>query len=397
MGEPFRRFDLEHTPFAVESDMYLLFRRDDSDYLLVGFLSWRIFSGRLTIQNQSLSVYFAGDGKLLIPDKDVKLEDVVFIHGRHWQDVLETYADMLTDQHQISCRKVAWRGWGSWDYYADAFGEQDIWDNYDALQRNGMNCGLVQIDDGYSRWGDWLEVNPDKFPRGIGAVSTRVKAEGGITGLWLAPFVAQRDSTLFAEHPDWFLYDASKAPLLANGMYILDYSIPEVCNWLFCTLTTMKNDWQIEYFKLDFLASGLRPCRSAMGGLTPLERFHRCFKTVKSALGEHVYILGCSAVFGPCLGYVDGMRTGADISPQFTHVKESVHCSIGRWFLHGKIFNCDPDYLVLRTREDEDAAHCDKSNKRGTLSWVEARTWSTFVSAFGNATIAGDNVACLRA
>ena len=132
-----------------------------------------------------------------------------------------------------------------------------------------------------------------------------------------------------------------------------------------------------------------------MEGVTTVERFNHFFDIVDSALGDDVYVLGCSAVFGPCIGHVNGMRSGPDISPQFSHVKTTAGCSIGNWYFNRKAFQCDPDYLVLRSQENEDDCHCNKTEKRGTLSLVQAKTWADFVAVFGNAFIASDKLSLL--
>lgn len=397
MGSMIRRYDLGLTPFSIESEVFLLFKINALEYLLAGLLSWNIFSGKLRLQGNEISVHFYGDGKVLKPGQKAKMEDIVFIYGNSWQEVLEHYADTLANMHKVALKDTNWQGWGSWDYYADKFSEHDILENFSFLKQNDVNFNLIQIDDGYCIWGDWLEPNKDRFMDGLQAVSLQIARDGFVPGLWLAPFLAHKNSKLFAVHPDWFLYDGEGKPLTYMFVYyILDYSIDEVCDWLYTVLRTIKYSWGIKYFKLDFLQQGVRPCRSAIDGITPLERFHRCLKSAKDALGNDVYILGSSATLGPCLGYVDGMRSGPDISPQFSDIIKAANSSIGHWFLDKKVFNCDADYLVLRSREDEDSDHCGKANKIGQLSLTEAQTWGHFVSTFGNAVIAGDKLSCLR-
>lgn len=397
MSDKLRRYDLDQTPFAIDANVYLMFRISPSDYLLTGLLSWNIFSGKLQFRNNELSVNFHGDNKLLEPGQQVDLEDVVLIRGSHWQNVQEQYAEILAERHHVRPEKVLWKGWGSWDYYADRFGEREILDNYHILKKQKVDFNLIQIDDGYCVWGDWLDVKKDSFPDGIKGVCRRLANDGVTTGLWMAPFLAHKDSKLFAEHPDWFLCDGDGIPLADMFVYrILDYSLDAVCDWLYSVLRTIKESWGIKYFKLDFLIRGVRPCRSAVDGVTPLERFHRCFKVVKAALGDDVYILGCSADMGPCIGYVSGLRSGPDVSPQFSHIKKTVTSSISHWFMDKKVFHCDADYLVLRSTEDEESDHCGKANKIGTLSFTEAKTWKDFISVFGNARIAGDKLSSLR-
>lgn len=396
MGKSIQNYDLSEFSLEITSEFFLLFRRGVSDYLLVGILTWQCFPGKLIFHNGILSVCFTGDNKIIRPQEEINLEKIFVTSTANWSDALKLYSSALAKINHCSPKEINWSGWGTWDYYAGTFGEQEIVDNMSMLDDFVLENKLIQIDDGYSVWGDWLDVREDKFPSGIAAVSSSIINNGGIAGLWLAPFVANKKSKLVDEHPDWFLYTEDGLPLTSSNSYVLDYSQNEVCAWLAEILTVMKQSWGIKYFKLDFLDQGTIPCRSAVDGITSFERFHRCFKTIQSALGNDVYILGCTAVFGTCLGYVDSIRTGPDISPQFEHIKESAMCNIGSYFLHKKNFNCDPDYLVVRAIEDEDDERCNKSNKFGTLSLDEAQLWGDFISTFGNVVIAGDKLSILR-
>lgn len=397
MGKAYQRFDLASTPFAIESEAFLIFRINRSEYLLIGLLSWNIFAGSVKSWDDEISVSFPGDGKLLEPGRRVNLEDIAIIYSDNWQDALERYADILAKSHRVTIKNVNWRGWGSWDYYADKFGANEILENYNFIKQQNINANIIQIDDGYSVWGDWLDVKKDTFPDGMGAVTSQIAEAGFSPGLWLAPFLAHKDSKLFAEHPDWFLYDADGKPLTKTFVYYaLDYSLDAVCDWIHGVLRTIKDSWKIKYFKLDFLGVGVQPCRSAVDGVTPQERFHRCFKSIKSALGDDVYILGCSAVIGPCVGYVNGVRSGPDVSPQYSEIKNTANASAGHWHLDKRAFNRDVDYLVLRSTEDEDATHCGKGCKSGTLSLTEARTWADYVAISGNAIISSDKLSSLR-
>lgn len=96
-------------------------------------------------------------------------------------------------------------------------------------------------------------------------------------------------------------------------------------------------------------------------------------KVIQEAVGSENYLLGCSAVFVPCIGFVDGMRTGGDIHPRFEAFSERVLANAGNSYLTGKVFNGDADYLVFREAADEDETVTDKKNKSGgSLSLNEA-------------------------
>lgn len=56
---------------------------------------------------------------------------------------------------------------------------------------------LFQIDDGWEpKVGDWLETDAQKFPHGLKGMVEEIHAAGFQAGLWLAPFVCEKDSAL---------------------------------------------------------------------------------------------------------------------------------------------------------------------------------------------------------
>ena len=362
-----------------------------------GLLTWRIFQGSICYQNQTLKITFEGDYKTLDSGGEVELEKVALFRHPHWQELLAIYANALAGENHPKLKPKTWKGWGSWDYYGDDFGERQVLQNLDQLKKQGLDCDLIQLDDGYCvHGGDWLDLKPKQFPNGMEFLTKAISSQGCTTGIWLAPFITHAQSRLAAERPEWLLQTGS-GPLTMDPYpyYVLDYSIDEVCDWLRNTLLTMKHSWGIRYFKLDFLLMGVKPCASARNGMTPLERFHRCLGIVKETLSDDVYVLGCSAQFGPCIGYVHGMRAGPDIFPNFEAVKKSAVSNLSNYFLHEKVFNCDSDYLVLRSSENEDVERYASSSKAGSLTLNEARMWADFVSIVGNTVISSDKLAKL--
>lgn len=61
---------------------------------------------------------------------------------------------------------------------------------------------LFQIDDGWEpKVGDWLETDAQKFPHGLKGMVKEIHATGFQAGLWLAPFVCEKNSALFRAAP----------------------------------------------------------------------------------------------------------------------------------------------------------------------------------------------------
>jgi alpha-galactosidase len=114
-------------------------------------------------------------------------------------------------------------------------------------------------------------------------------------------------------------------------------------------------------------------------------------------VGPENYLLGCSAVFGPCIGFVDGMRTGGDVSPRYEAFPERSLANLGHFYLSGTVFNGDADYLVFRAAADEDEKVAQEAVKHGgSMTMNEAQMWADFNKLYGNCRLSGDNLMTLR-
>ena len=83
-------------------------------------------------------------------------------------------------------------GYTSWYNYYQNINADIILRDLDALD---SRFDVFQIDDGYETFvGDWLDVDPVKFPNGLKNIIDRVHSKGMKAGLWLAPFVAETKS-----------------------------------------------------------------------------------------------------------------------------------------------------------------------------------------------------------
>jgi alpha-galactosidase len=187
-----------------------------------------------------------------------------------------------------------------------------------------------------------------------------------------------------------------------------DYSHPGARAHIADCIRNMKENWGITYFKVDFMRYGLKndtlaKNKSANGikahdpTITSVERFRLGMKTMREAMGTDTYFLGCSAVFGPCIGFVDGMRTGGDIHPRYEAFPERSLANLGNFYLHGKVFNGDADYLVFREVVDEDKSVSQEDVKNGgRMTMNEAQMWADLNKLYGTARLHSDNLMTLR-
>ena len=96
-------------------------------------------------------------------------------------------------------------GYTSWYNCYQAISEAQILRDLEGMKTLPVKPHIFQIDDGFEPFvGDWLTVDEQKFPNGLEPIIQKILEEGYQAGIWLAPIVAEKNSALFLDHPDWF-------------------------------------------------------------------------------------------------------------------------------------------------------------------------------------------------
>ena len=256
------------------------------------------------------------------------------------------------------------KGWATWyDYYGDVT-EDDLLANCEEMARNYNGFVVCQLDDGYIRhWGDWFETN-DRFPSGLADLATQIAAmtddDGNhlVPGLWMAPLMADKDSQLITDHPDWFVRDENGDYLktgdaIVKKKRVLDITHPDARAWLTDTLAQIV-DLGWVYLKLDFLFAGAAEGVRYDNSFTALEAYRLAMETIAEAVGENVYLLASGQPFLPTAGYFHAARTSSDIcgapidAPLYFMTRNIARYNAARFFTQGILFDNDPDQLLVR-------------------------------------------------
>jgi len=399
------------------SHMYEMVRLADDQYLFAGSLSWRIFLPNFTLTNNTMVVWSVGEGKQLKPGQSIQYERIVLDRASGWMDLLDRFGSAIAVENGIGKLKPAdFKGWATWDYYGRVFTDKDIYGNMDALNKIAPDANMIQIDGGWwTERGDYQSVRPD-LPGGIKAIVSRITSEGKTPGIHFDGFRGDAASEICKTHPEYFLHDQDgkmivevneKSDKVMNYTYF-DYSHPGARAHIADCIRNMKENWNIHYFKVDFMRYGLendikarnkkvKSIKAFDPAITGVERFRLGMKAMREAMGPETYFLGCSAVFGPCIGFVDGMRTGGDIHPKYEAFPERCLANLGNYYLAGKVFNGDADYLVYREAVDEDATVSQEDVKHGgSMTMNEAQMWADFNKLYGTCRLNSDNLMTLR-
>ena len=260
-------------------------------------------------------------------------------------------------------------GWTSWYHYYKDISEKIILQNLEAFAEKEVAADIIQIDDGYQqKVGDWLKISED-FPNGMGKVARKIHDKGFKAGLWLAPFVCEKESDLFKNKKNWLLKDAKGQPLRVGYMplwsgwfYALDFYHPKVQEYLTGIFHVIFSKWGFDLLKLDFLYA---VCLLPRPNKTRGQIMHEAMAFIRNLAGDKL-LLGCGLPLGSAFGLVDYCRIGADIHLRWEHgllhflrnrervsTEIALQSTIGRRQLNERAFGNDPDVFILRTEKNE--------------------------------------------
>ncbi len=281
-------------------------------------------------------------------------------------------------------------GYTSWYNYYQNINEEIILRDLEALD---SRFNVFQIDDGYETWvGDWLDVDPVKFPNGLKPIVDKIHEKGFKAGIWLAPLVAETKSKIYQEHPELFKKEKNgkicKAGGNWSGFYCLDLENPEAVKYIEKCLTHYM-DMGFDFFKLDFLYAAGLPLYE---GKSRCQAQYQAYALLRRILKDKL-ILGCGANIINSYGNFDYLRVGPDVSLIFDDVsymrlfhreristKVTLQNTIYRSFFNKHLFGNDPDVFLLR-------------NENIKLSFEQRKALTKINALFGSVLMTSDDIA----
>jgi alpha-galactosidase len=287
------------------------------------------------------------------------------------------------------------QGWTSWYHYYRDIAADTILKNLRAFEKHHVPIQIFQIDDGYQQSvGEWTQANP-RFPHGMKVIADSIHQRQYLAGIWVAPFIAERNSVIYARHKDWLLKN-SKGKIIKAGFnpswsgwyYPLNIYNHEVQRYLQNTFDTILNHQGYDMVKLDFLFAA---CISPPANITRGEMMFDAMLMLRQLCGKKL-ILGCGVPLGAAFHLTDYCRISSDIYLKWEQrllkmldIRErlslwnTLTSNIGRRHLNGRMFLNDPDVFILRTEKNQ-------------LTDIEKKTLFEINNLFGSLVFTSDYI-----
>ncbi|PSJ71392.1 alpha-galactosidase [Sphingobacteriales bacterium UPWRP_1] len=388
---------VKHAPQQQENPQLLTFLGSLNEQY-----AYTVMEFETCTENKSIAVGADCSGLLINPGNTFSALNLLLAHDTE-DRVFSLYFSLLEPKarkysnlpptHRPNHNGMA--GWTSWYNYYTNISQSIVLENLCHFQEQQIPISVFQIDDGWQQAvGDWTKVN-SKFPQGLAYLSRQIQASGYLAGLWLAPFICQKQSEIYRKHRHLLLYNAAGKPVTAgyntmwkSYMYPLNFYHPQVQDYLKEVFDTLLNQWNFDLLKLDFLyAVALFPPE----GKTRGEVMYDAMQWLRQVVGNKL-ILGCGVPLGAAFGHADFCRIGPDVHlswempllkwlgsregvSTFGAIKNTIH----RRQLNGRAFYNDPDVSILRHQNNQLTA-----GQRHTLFFIN--------QLFGSLQFVSDNI-----
>lgn len=278
------------------------------------------------------------------------------------KDIFDRYARAMGLQKKPETASAL--GWTSWYRHFSGITEAICRHNLDAVVHSGLPFRYFSIDYGWqTAVGDWLAPN-HTFPGGMERLADDIRFEGLKPGLWVAPFVASRQSVLADNHPNWLLRDrkgklvrAGYNPLWGGWFYALDFYKPGVQEYLSGVFHQILDRWRFELVKLDFLYA---VALATPPGKTRGQVMAEAMDFLRRVCGNRE-IIASGVPLGSAFAKVDYCRSGNEIHLKWENrifkwlrhrerpsTLASLRSTLGRWQLDKRMFGIDPGAFIIR-------------------------------------------------
>lgn len=375
-----------------------------SETILLAFVSSRRFRGEFRLNKDQIEIVLDLEGLTLHPGQRLELEQFQVFQGMDRERLLSELAVELERRHPKLNYAGPPTGWCSWACYGPGITEEDVEANLEAISERDLPLEFIQIDDGYQAYmGDWFTKHPS-FGNDVKHICDKITNKGFKPAIWVAPFIAEKESALFMEHPNWFVMDEEGNPLPSDRdsfggwrsgpWYMLDGSHPEAREFLLNMFSTMRKEWGVTYFKLDANMWGALPFGKRYDPVyTSIQAYREAMEAILEGAGSDSFVLGCNAPMWPSLGLVHGMRIANDIFRSWNNFHDVAKENFWRNWQHNKLWINDPDAVLLQNLElDQIGPDGNMVKIKSELTPREFIFHATFICATGGMVLSGDRI-----
>jgi hypothetical protein len=336
------------------------------------------------------------DSVYLDPGDELTSEKFIFLTSKDLELIKREFAQEIKNEIGKEVKDINLNGVNCAYYFQGNIVNQDyIVKTLDNIHNYKFNA--LQIDAGYSKWGDWLEVK-ENFPEGFETITKNIANKGLMPGIWISPIIAQLDSELFKNHPDWFIdtengkttsLKVTKFDNLVNlfPVAILDITKDEVIEYLKDVFNKLCLQG-FKIFKIDFIYPFCFYNKFEKN-ITRVQAVTNLFRIIKETISDDSIIITALSPLSLNVKYSDVVRVGGDTAqPYFNSIpplkylinnyfiKKNILSYVNRNFFNNVIWKADPDCTLMNKKyliKKKLLNQYDEVTKESTIKWIGDR------------------------
>jgi len=292
-------------------------------------------------------------------------ERLLFSVGNDYHSQLEDYGSAIRELHHSRIPEDNMLGWWSWTAFYMKITEGNTLTNAlwqaEHLKSLGYDWFHFDFGYGYAR-GDYSTPNASKFPHGMRELTERIRRLGLKIGIWTAPFEVGELSSIYQDHKDWLVHNATGEPIpvttdeevRSERLFVLDTTHPAAQEFVRKVYQTLVREWGVKYIKLDFMDNTAIEGYHYRPNTTALEALRIGLQTIRDAVGDDVLLDKDGSPMLTPVGLVDDGRISQDTGHTFLRSQEAVSGIAARYYMHRKFFINDPDAFTVSRQMTEE-------------------------------------------
>ncbi len=384
---------------------------ENKQSLLLGYIPPALDISNIEYNEESLLARSSTSEQLNVGEI-FECDRILLGSGNNGHDLLHAYSTFFPKAEPVKEKHFA-VGWNSWDYYFNSVQEKDIAENIDAICRIPWlkeKIEYIIIDASWQRgYGDW-DVS-SRFCGNLERIIEKIKENGFIPGIWVAPFLVDYFTPLGLRAPQLLAKNREDKITFAGigdgGQAILDPTSPDGEVFLRDLFGKLKK-MGFKYFKVDFVKNICKEDKFQRGDGRKLTPVIRGLQIIKETIGDDAFLLGCGMPVQVGHGLITANRISTDISTYWSNILSSARqLSISYWINRTAWVN-DPDFLVVRNVESSNDAQMnpffipkeysafESRAGRPIDNIYEARVWASLVILSGGIITLSDRISMLN-
>ncbi|MGN0586481.1 MAG: alpha-galactosidase, partial [Oscillospiraceae bacterium] len=257
---------------------------------------------------------------LLEPQQEFAAPEVVMVYSSQGiGQMSRTYHDLyrnhlIRGEYKDKRRPILINNWEATYFNFNTEKLIDI-----AKEASKLGIEMLVMDDGWfghrdsdnSSLGDWF-VYEKKINGGLKHLVDEVNKLGMKFGIWFEPEMISPDSELYKAHPEWAIQIKGRKLSMSREQYVLDYSNPDVRDYIYGLMKNVLDSANIEYIKWDMNRQLTEVGSTYLPAERQRELWHRYVLGVYDVMNRlttdypHILLENCSgggARFDPAMLY----------------------------------------------------------------------------------------------